>query len=106
VYPQKITLDGYAASHLAVGELQEERILPTKLLVRTIRYLNHLIAQDHRRVKQRVSPMLGLKRFDHAALTVSGIESVHQIKKDQFDFSAFCHPQTRTPQMWETVLAA
>ena len=72
--PQKITLDGYAASHVAVGELQEEGILPATLLVRTNRYLNNMIEQDHRRVKQRVRPMLGFKRFDHAALTISGIE--------------------------------
>ena len=104
--PQKITLDGYAASHVAVAELQEEGILPAKLLVRTNRYLNNMIEQDHRRVKQRVRPMLGCKRFDHAALTISGIELVHQIKKGQFDISALCPPQTRTPQMWESVLAA
>jgi transposase-like protein len=104
--PQKITLDGYAASHVAVGELQAEGILPATLLVRTKRYLNNLIEQDHRRVKQRVRPMLGFKRFEHAALTISGIELVHQIKKGQFDISAFCPPHTRTPQMWESVLAA
>ena len=97
--PQKITLDGYAASHVAVGELQEEGILPTTLLVRTNRYLNNMIEQDHRRVKQRVRPMLGFERFDHAALTISGIELVHQIKKGQFDISVLCHPQTRPPQI-------
>jgi len=40
---QKITLDGYAASHVAVGELQEEGILPAELLVWTNRYLNNVI---------------------------------------------------------------
>jgi transposase-like protein len=104
--PQKITLDGYAASHVAVGELQEEGTLPAKLLVRTNRYLNNVIEQDHRRVKQRVRPMLGFKRFAHAAVTISGIELVHQIKKGQFDISAFCSPQARTPQVWESLLAA
>ena len=49
--PQKLTLDGYAASHVAVSELQEEGLLPAKLLVRTNRYLNNLIEQDRRRVK-------------------------------------------------------
>jgi transposase-like protein len=72
--PQKITLDGYAASHVAVSELQDEGILPATLLVRTNRYLNNVIEQDHRRVKQRVRPMLGFERFDHAALTIRGIE--------------------------------
>jgi transposase-like protein len=104
--PHKITLDGYAASHVAVGELQEEGILPAKLLVRTSRYLNNLIEQDHRRVKQRVKPMLGFKRFDHATITITGIELIHQMKKSQFDVSVLCCPQTRTPQVWEAVLAA
>src|SRR4030095_9477084 len=90
--PQKITLDGYAASHEAVAELQEEGILPAKLLVRTNRHLNNLIEQDHRRVKQRVRPMLGFKRFAHATTTISGIELVHQIKKGQFNISEFCSP--------------
>ena len=104
--PQKITLDGYAASHVAVAELQEEAILPTDLTVRTSKYLNNVIEQDHRRVKQRVRPMLGFKRFAHAAITISGIELVSQIKKKQFDTSMLCAPHTRTPQVWEAVLAA
>jgi transposase-like protein len=104
--PQKITLDGYAASHVAVSELQDEGILPATLLVRTNRYLNNVIEQDHRRVKQRVRPMLGFKRFDHAALTIRGIELVHQIKKGQFDISGLCASRARTPHVWDSVLAA
>jgi transposase-like protein len=104
--PEKITLDGYAASHVAVAELQETEVLPTGLTVRTSKYLNNVIEQDHRRVKQRVRPMLGFKRFDHAAITISGIELVHQIKKKQFDVSVFRAPQARTPQVWAAVLAA
>jgi len=42
-YPQKITLDGYAASREAVGELQKEGVLPAELTVRTSKYLNNLI---------------------------------------------------------------
>jgi transposase-like protein len=77
--PQELTLDGYAASRAAVAELQEEETLPGNLIVRTNRYLNDLIEQDHRRVKQRVRSMLGFKHFDHAAVTIAGIELVHQI---------------------------
>jgi transposase-like protein len=104
--PEKITLDGYAASHAAVAELQDEGILPSTLVVRTNRYLNNVIEQDHRRVKQRVRPMLGFKRCAHATVTISGIELVHQIKKEQFEVSALCFPQTRMPQVWAAVLAA
>jgi transposase-like protein len=74
--------------------------------MRTNRYLNNVIEQDHRTVKQRVRPMLGFKRFDHAAITLAGIELIHQIKKKQFDVSALCAPQTQAPQLWEAVLAA
>ncbi len=104
--PQKITLDGYAASHVAVAELQAENLLPADLVVRTNRYLNNIIEQDHRRVKQRVRPMLGFKRFAHAAIAISGIELVHQLRKRPFDVSAICSRTTRTPHVWEAVLAA
>ncbi len=104
--PQKLTLDGYAASHEAIGELQREGILPAALTVRTSKYLNNLVEQDHRRVKQRVRPMLGFKDFAHASITLTGIELVHQIKKQQFDVSPLCPAHTRMPQVWEAVLAA
>ena len=32
-------------------------------------------------MKQRVRPMLGFKRFDNAAVTISGIELAEKIKK-------------------------
>jgi transposase-like protein len=93
-------------SHAAVAEFQDGGILPPTLAVWTNRYLNNLIEQDHRCVKQRVRPMLGFQRFDHATITITGIELIHQIKKGQFDVSALCAPQTRTPLVWEAVLAA
>ena len=104
--PEQLILDGYAASHVAVGELKEEGILPATLLVRTNRYLNNLVEQDHSRVKHRVRTMLGFKRFDHATTTITGIELVHQIKTGQFDISVLCSATTRSPQVWEVVLAA
>jgi hypothetical protein len=50
--------------------------------------------------------MLGFKRFDYAAVTLAGIELIHQIKKGQFDVSELCAPLGRTPQVWDSVLAA
>jgi transposase-like protein len=79
--PTKITLDAYAASHRAVWEMKETGELSQRVRVRSSQYLNNLIEQDHRRVKQRVLPMLGFKRFDNAAGTISGIELAEKIKK-------------------------
>ena len=104
--PQKITLDGNVASHAVIAEFQEEKVLPDALIVRTSCYLNNVIEQDHRRVKQRVRPMLGFKCFEHAGVTISGIELIHQIRKGQFDVSVLCPNQSPTPQIWEAVLTA
>jgi len=70
--PAKITLDAYAASHRAVAELQDGGELPKRVRVRSSKYLNNLIEQDHRRVKQRIRAMVGLKSFGSAAVTISG----------------------------------
>ena len=57
-----ITLDAYAASHRAVRQLRAEGRMPKRVRVRSSKYLNNGIEQDHRRVKQRIRPMLGFKR--------------------------------------------
>jgi len=36
-----------------------------------VQYLNNMIEQDHRRIKQRIRPMLGFQRFESAAVTIS-----------------------------------
>jgi transposase-like protein len=72
--PQTITLDGYAASHRAVREMKANGLLPEDTMVRSSKYLNNLIKQDHRNVKSRTNVMLGFKRFRNAAVTIAGIE--------------------------------
>jgi len=38
------------------------------------KYLNHVGEQDHRRIKQRIRPMLGAKQFETAAVAIQGVE--------------------------------
>jgi transposase-like protein len=104
--PAKITLDGYKASHQAVAELKAEGLLSAGVEVRTSKYMNNLIEQDHRRVKQRYYPMLGFKSFSNAAVTLSGIELAQKIRKGQFDTSSISNVGALVPQVWEAVLAA
>ena len=82
--PRTITLDGYAASHRAVRELKADGLLPAETKLRSSKYLNNLIEQDHRGVKQRIAMMLGFKGFTTAAITIAGIELMHRIRKGQF----------------------
>ena len=104
--PAKITLDAYAASHRAVREMKEAGELPSRVKVRSSQYLNNLVEQDHRRIKQRIRPMLGFKRFDHAAVTISGIELAEQIKKGQFKTGKFGNRKSTMSELWNAALAA
>jgi transposase-like protein len=54
--------------------------------VRTNKYLNNLIEQDHRTIKRRCASMAGFKSFANAAITIAGIELTHRIRKGQFSF--------------------
>ncbi len=99
-------LDGYAAAHEAGGELQEEEILPAELTAKTSQYGNNMSAQDHRRVKQRVRPMLGFQRFASAAVTLANRALVHLSKKKRLNLSTLCPAHTCLLQGWQAVLAA
>jgi transposase-like protein len=104
--PTKITLDAYAASHRAVREMKEAGELSKRVRVRSSQYLNNLIEQDHRRVKQRIRPMLGFKRFDNAAVTISGIELAEKIKKAQFKTGKLRIRKATMSELWTAALAA
>jgi len=104
--PTKITLDGYAASHRAVADLKKTGELPRRVRVRSSKYLNNVIEQDHRRVKHRLGPMLGLKSFRTAAVVIGGIELAEKIKKDQFKIGKLGGRTARMPEIWQAALAA
>jgi transposase-like protein len=104
--PRVVTLDAYAASHRALRELKAEGKIPKRVRVRSSKYLNNGIEQDHRRVKQRIRPMLGFKRFHTAAVTISGIELAAKIRKHQFKVAKLpCRPTT-IPAIWAAAVAA
>ena len=104
--PQTIRLDGYAASQRAVRELKADGSLPTETKRRSSKYLNNLIEQDHRSIKQRIAVMLGFKQFRHAAITIAGIELMHRIRKGQFGLRRLGVRGRAAPALWNAVLGA
>ena len=54
--------------------------------MRQSKYLNDLIEQDHRAIERVVRPLLGFKSFRCARAIVTGIETMHLIKKGQLEF--------------------
>ena len=104
--PQTITLDGYAASHRAVRELKADGSLPSDTKLRSSKYLNNLIEQDHRSVKQRIAVMLSFKQFRYAAITIAGIELMHRIRKEQFGLPRLGVHGGAAPAVWNRMLEA
>jgi len=104
--PAKVTLDAYAASHRAVADLKRDGELPKRVVVRSSKYLNNLIEQDHRRIKQRLRSLLELKSFKTADIVISGIELAEKIKKGQFKLGKLGGHRAMLPEIWRAVLAA
>jgi transposase-like protein len=84
--PRKVTLDGHVPSQSALWRLRREHACWRNVKVRTNKYLNNLIEQDHRAIKRRCASMAGFKSFTNAAITIAGIELAHRIRKGQFSF--------------------
>jgi transposase-like protein len=85
-WPRKVNLDGNAASHRALCLLRHENPRWRSVVVRSRRYLNNIVEQDHRAIKRRCAPMLALKSFRTASVTLAGVELAHRIRKRQFSF--------------------
>lgn len=81
--PRVITVDKNAAYPVAMETLKAEEAIPAETELRQSKYLNNLIEQDHRNIKQVVRPMMGFQSFNTARRTLSGIEAMNMIRKGQ-----------------------
>ena len=80
--PMSITLDCYAASHRAVREMPSENEVWKHTKLRTSKYLNNLIEQDHRGIKSS------------------------RIHKGQFAIGLLRVKDQAVPAIWNAVLSA
>jgi putative transposase len=62
------------------------------------------VEQDHRRVKFRVSAMLGFKSFRNARIVIAGIELIQKLRKGQY--SVPYSFGISSLDIWSNVLAA
>ena len=68
----------------------------SNIKIRQCKYLINIVEQDHRFVKWRIQNGLGFKSFESAKRTLSGIEVVHMLRKNQMVkpgltiFKSFC----------------
>ncbi len=53
--------------------------------IRQVKYLNNIIEQDHRFIKQKINNILGFHSFETAEKTICGIEAMNMIRKGQVE---------------------
>ena len=81
--PRVINVDGHPAYAGAVAELKQSGELGRRCRCRTAPYLNNIIEQDHRFVKERITASLGFRSVEGACRTIEGYEAMHAIRKGQ-----------------------
>jgi transposase, IS6 family len=81
--PRVITVDHNAAYPPAFEALQRDGILPETCRLRPCKHVNNVVEQDHRFVKRRVNPGLGVGAFQTAQRTIQGDEAIHMLRKGQ-----------------------
>ncbi|RAN73317.1 IS6 family transposase [Bacillus sp. SRB_331] len=83
--PRIITVDKNPAYPIAIELLKKEKRITIGTKIRRIKYLNNIVEQDHRFIKNRIRSMLGFKSYKTAASILSGVEAMHMVKKEQID---------------------
>ena len=83
--PDKCTIDKSGSNIAALEDANNGLKEEDQIEIRTIKYLNNIIEQDHRFIKKRTKPMLGFKSFNSAKITLTGIENIRMIHKGQID---------------------
>lgn len=92
--PSVINIDKSSTNKQAIRVYNKRNY--SKIKIRQCKYLNNRVEQDHRFIKWRIQNMLGFKNFEAAERTLSGIEVVRMIKKNQLvipmnsTYTSFC----------------
>ena len=64
--PRVINTDKNAAYPKAIADLKAAGVLPERVELRQIKYLNNVIEQDHRFIKRLTKPGMGFFSFEAA----------------------------------------
>jgi len=79
--PELINIDKSGANTAAIKVYNKRSF--SKIEIRQCKYINNIVEQDHRMIKWRIILGLGFKEFESAKRTISGIEVVRMIEKNQ-----------------------
>lgn len=65
--------------------VEERKRIPIGTQILRRKYLINIVEQDHDFIKKRIRSMLGFKSYKTSASILSSVESMHMVKKEQFD---------------------
>ena len=82
--PEKINIDKSGANTAGIKKINKEKDID--ITIRRVKYLNNIIEQDHRFIKRLTKHILGFKSFLTAKATLTGIELMHMLRKNQIKF--------------------
>lgn len=82
-YPFSIGVDKNAAYPEAFTSSQDDKIAPLDCRLSRVKYLNNVIGQDHRFVREKARASQCFKRFHTSGRTLEGVESVNVVRKGQ-----------------------
>jgi transposase, IS6 family len=80
-----INVEKNTAYPKAIADRKATGILPERVDLRQVKYLNNLIEQDHRFIKRLVKPGLGFFSGETAWPTLQGYEVMNMIRKGQIE---------------------
>lgn len=81
--PDKVTVDKSGSNKAALDACNKDVPEDKKLQIRQIKYLNNIVEQDHRFIKNEPDRHWVLKTSTRAEQTISGIENIRMIQKDK-----------------------
>jgi putative transposase len=85
--PRVVNIDKSGTNKMAIWAINNRAVSVKKIKIRQCKYLNNIVEQDHRSIKRRISITTGFKEFKSAQRTLSGIEVVSAIRKNQIEGS-------------------
>lgn len=83
IKPRVINIDKSGSNFSAIRAVNKRSLSAKSIKIRQCKYLNNIIEQDHRHIKRRICITTGFKEFESAQRTISGIEIINIIRKNQ-----------------------
>ncbi|WP_404989644.1 DDE-type integrase/transposase/recombinase [Brucella pseudogrignonensis] len=84
--PERIVIYGVETYRITLIQSDTEGFLSQTgkpIAIRSSKYMNNMIEQDHRCIKRRIRSMLDFKSETTAGFTLLGIELIHMMRKQQ-----------------------